>query len=356
LDVAGAVVGHVYVNDNTPSNAIAAFARLANGALMPLPGSPYKTGGRGTGASVGAQGALQVAANGRFLLAVNAASNQISVLRIGGDGSLTSVPGSPFSSNGNQPVSIATHGQLVYVANAGAGGSNYTGFSLGDSGALRPIAGSTVALPDGSNPGDIRFDPSGSHLVATRVGTSLIDSFVVARDGRLTPGPSSPLAAQGPGPFGSVFNPAHPSQLFVSVAHGGAGAGTVSAYDLAADGTLAAVPGSPFPDQQTAPCWLSTTPDGQFLFASNTGSDSISIYRVGVDGTLHLVDSVVLRGGPGLGVFDSTVAPGGSILYVVDTAKASVSAAAIDGGALTELSTSPFTLPAGAAPFGIVAI
>jgi hypothetical protein len=55
-------------------------------------------------------------------------------------------------------------------------------------------------------------------------------------------------------------------------------------------------------------------------------------------------------------VFDSTVAPGGSILYVVDTAKASVSAAAIDGGALTELSTSPFTLPAGAAPFGIVAI
>jgi hypothetical protein len=52
--------------------------------------------------------------------------------------------------------SIAVHGTLVYVANAGDGGSNYTGFTLNPGGHLRPFAGSTVSLPDGSSPGDVK--------------------------------------------------------------------------------------------------------------------------------------------------------------------------------------------------------
>ena len=44
------------------------------------------------------------------------------------------------------PVSVAVHDNLVYVANAGNGGSNYTGFRLRHDGRLKPVAGSTVAL------------------------------------------------------------------------------------------------------------------------------------------------------------------------------------------------------------------
>ena len=62
------------------------------------------------------------------------------------------------SSGGVLPVSVAIPDDLVYVANSGNGGSNYAGFRLGPDGRLEPIAGSAVALPDGSQPGDVLFN------------------------------------------------------------------------------------------------------------------------------------------------------------------------------------------------------
>ena len=77
------VVGHLYVNDNTAGeNTIAGFDRHADGTLTPIPGSPFPAGGAGTGKGIGSQGALQQSDNGRYLLAVDAGSGQISVLRI----------------------------------------------------------------------------------------------------------------------------------------------------------------------------------------------------------------------------------------------------------------------------------
>ena len=232
------VVGQVYVNDNTAGvNTVAAFDRHADGTLTALAGSPFSVGGAGTGAGIGSQGALQLSADGRYLLAVDAGSNQISVLRIKPHGQLQPVEGSPVASGGIEPVSIAVHGSLVYVANAGTGGSNYTGFTLNPGGHLRPITNSTVSLPDGSQPGDVLFSGDGSHLVGVRVVTSLIDSFTVGDDGRLTAAPKSPFAAQGPGPFGSEFRPTNPNQLYVSNAHGGTNNGSVSAFTVAGNGT-----------------------------------------------------------------------------------------------------------------------
>jgi 6-phosphogluconolactonase (cycloisomerase 2 family) len=221
------VVGHVYVNDNTAGvNTIGAFDRHADGTLTPMPGSPFVAGGTGTGTGLASQGSLQRSSDGRYLMAVDAGSNQISVLRTKHDGSLKPVGGGPVSSNGVNPVSIAVHGQLVYVANAGTatsrGGTNYTGFKLSAGGHLRPLAGSTVTLPDASQPGDVLFSPDGRKLVGTRVATSLIDSFTVDRDGLLAAAPGSPFAAQRVGPFGSKFRPTNASQLYVSNAHDGA--------------------------------------------------------------------------------------------------------------------------------------
>ena len=95
------VVGHVYVNDNTaPVNSIAGFDRHADGSLTPAPGSPFSIGGSGTGHPDASQGSLQLSADGRYLLAVDAGSNQISVLRIKPDGALQAVEGSPVASGG----------------------------------------------------------------------------------------------------------------------------------------------------------------------------------------------------------------------------------------------------------------
>src|SRR5258708_4758323 len=83
------VVGHVYVNDNTAgTNTIGAFDRHADGTLIPEAGSPFRAGGAGTGAGLASQGALQISPDGHFLIAVDAGSNQVSVLRISDSGSL----------------------------------------------------------------------------------------------------------------------------------------------------------------------------------------------------------------------------------------------------------------------------
>jgi 6-phosphogluconolactonase len=356
------VVGHVYVNDNTGSvNSIAGFDRHADGSLTPVSGSPFAAGGAGTGTVVGSQGSLQVTSDGRYLIAVDAGSSQLSVLRIHSDGSLSPAAGSPVSSDGIEPVSIAIHDELVYVANEGNGstGSNYTGFKLGDGGRLTPLAGSTVPLPNTANPGDILFNTTGRNLIGIEVGTTVastfrIDSFAVGEDGRLTPATGSPFSAQAAGPFGSEFSPTNPRHLYVSNAHGGAGNGSVSAFSVSRKGVVSSIGASPYADFQTAPCWVEISHDGKFLFTVNTGSTSISSYRILGDGSLTYLSTTAFSSGPGIRPFDARLDPSGKDLYVVDAALDAVSTFAVHGGALTELAGSPFKLPAGATPFGVV--
>jgi 6-phosphogluconolactonase len=344
------IVGHVYVNDNTAgTNTVAAFYRHADGTLTPLPGSPFAAGGAGSGSGLASQGAIQVASSGRYLLAVDAGSNQISVLRIKPSGALKLA--GIASSDGIKPVSVAEHRGLVYVANAGTGGSNYTGFTLNQGGHLHRVANSTFALPDGAQPGDVLFNSTGGNLVGTRVGTSAIDSFKVRSDGRLKKAPGSPFPAQGPGPFGSEFRPTNPSQLFVSNAHGPAGAGTVSAFRVAADGTFSSIGSSPFADHQTAPCWVEITHTGRFLFTVNTASGSISRYRIAPAGRLTLLGSTPVSPS-GSAPVDARLSDDGRDLYLNESGADLVGEFSVSGGNLTQLGT--VALPAGAVPAGIV--
>ncbi len=350
------VVGHVYVNDNTkPANTIGAFDRHADGTLTPEAGAPFWAGGAGTGSGLPSQGALQFSADGRFLIAVDAGSNQISVLRVHSDGSLSLVPGGVVSSHGTLPDSLAVHGDLVYVANSGAGHSNYTGFRLSFGGHLFHIPGSTVTLASAAAPGDVLFNGTGTKLAGTEVGPSVIDSFTVGSGGRLTAAPGSPFPAQGLGPFGSEFSPANPDQLFVSNAHNTAkDSGTVSAFKDHRNGNLSSIAGSPFPDHQMAPCWVEITQDGQFLFTVNTASGTISGYQIAANGALTLLPGSTPAGGPSAGAVDARLSPDGAFLYVDQSKTHAVAAFAVNGGRLTQLGASPFSLPAGAAPAGIV--
>jgi 6-phosphogluconolactonase (cycloisomerase 2 family) len=348
------VVGHAYVDDNTAGvNTVAGFDRHADGSLTPIPGSPFPAGGAGLGAGLASQGAIQISSDGRYLLAVDAKSNQISVLRLGFNGVPQPV-GSPVSSGGGEPLSIAVSGNLVYVANAGGTVPNVTGFLLAPNGTLNPLPGSTVSLPAGSGPDDVLFDPTGRKLVVNLDHTSSIASFHVLRDGLLVAAPGSPIAGQGLGPFGAEFRPTNPSQLFVSNAHNvGPGTATVSAFLVAGTGQLAPIGASPFADLQTAACWLEISHDGQFLFTVNTGSGEISRYSINPDGSLVLLGSTEF-GSAGAGAVDERLSPDGKTL-LVDGSKAGVIASfAVNGGSLTELPSSPTPLPTGAFAAGIV--
>jgi hypothetical protein len=362
---ASPVVGRLYVDDNTAgANTVAGFDRLADGSLTPLPGSPFAVGGAGTGHPDASQGSLQLSADGRYLLAVDAGSNQISVLRLRPDGSLEPAQGSPVASNGVDPVSIAVSGALVYVANQGPGANpgdtNYTGFTLNPGGHLRALPGSTIPLPSGSKPGDVLFSGDGSRLVGMRIASSEIDSFTVGNDGLLAAAPGSPFAAQGFDPpqgfgqLGSEFSPADPDELFVSDAHtaaGGGAPGLVSGFSDAADGTLAPIAGSPAANDGTASCWVEISRDGAYLFVVNTGSATISSYAISAGGALTFLQSTP-AGELGAGAEDARLSPDGSTLWVVESGTDAVSGFAVSGGTLTPLASAPG--PAGATPTGIV--
>ena len=347
------VVGYTYLDGNTAgANTIDAFARHADGSVTPLAGAPFAAGGAGTGAGLASQGAIQVTRDGRYLLAVDAGSNQVSVLRLTAGG-VPVLVGHPVASGGIQPVSVAVSPSgLVYVANSGAAGSNYSGFRLLPDGTLVPIPGATYAVPGDSGLGDVFFNAFGNHLIGTRTGTSQIDSFVVLPSGRLLPAHGSPFTGQGLGQLGAEFSPARPGQLFVSNAHNGAGLGTISAYRDGLLGQLTPVGASPYPDGQTAPCWVEISHDGRYLFTVNTGSANISSYAISPDGSLTLIGSTPIRGG-GADI-DARLSPDGRTLTVDGSGAHILSVFAVSGGHLTEVPSSPTPLPAGGAPAGIV--
>src|SRR5207247_5303804 len=116
------------------------------------------------------------------------------------------------------------------------------------------------------------------------------------------------------------------------------------------------ITGSPYADGQTAPCWVEISHDGRYLFAVNTGSTTISRYRILDNGSLRLIGSTPFRSGTGIRPFDARLDVAGAHLYVVDAAIASVSGFAVSGGSLNELTPSPTALPAAAMPFGIAIV
>ena len=130
--------------------------------------------------------------------------------------------------------------------------------------------------------------------------------------------------------------------------------GTVSAFKDHGNGKLSPIGGSPFPDHQMAPCWVEITQDGQFLFTVNTASGTVSGYQIAASGALSLLPGSAPAGGPGAGAVDARLSPDGGFLYVDQSKTGAVAGFAVSGGSLTALGTSPFPLPGGAAPAGIV--
>jgi 6-phosphogluconolactonase (cycloisomerase 2 family) len=116
---------------------------------------------------------------------------------------------------------------------------------------------------------------------------------------------------------------------------------------------LSAIGSSPFPDHETAPCWIEISHDGSFLFTVNTASNSISRYAIAPSGSLELLGSTPLKEAAA-GAVDARLDPGGDSLFVVEAQGRAIGGFSVDGGTLSELPSSPTPLPSNSAPFGIV--
>src|SRR6266516_2676116 len=300
--------GAVYsLTNQVGGNAVAVFARGADGRLTAA--GTVSTGGTGTGASLGSQSAVTLSDDGRSLFAVNAGSNDVSVFSVSPGGGLALA--SRTASGGTLPISLTVHGNVLYVLNAGGDG-NISGFAVGSSGALTPIAGATLAL-SGSNvgPAEVQFSPDGNSLVVTEKNTNRLDLYAVDANG-VASGPTT-TASAGATPFGFAFG--HRHELFVSEA-----AGSASSYVLDAWGTVTLVSGA-VSTHRGAPCWAVVTADGRFGFTGN-GAGSVSAFAIAPDGAISLVDADGGTAVIGAGVNDITLSNNSRYLYVLQVSGA----------------------------------
>jgi DNA-binding beta-propeller fold protein YncE len=305
--------GSVYIMTNQPSgNTVIEYHRSSNGSLTQ--NSVVATGGLGgTGNGVGAldplgsQNSLVLSGEGTRLLAVNAGSNDLSVLAAGRSGLKLL---SKVSSGGEFPNSVAMRGTLVYVLNA-HGAPNITGFRLDANGVLHQLPGSTRALPGGTSaaPHDIVFSPDGARLLVSEGGTNQIDIFAIGSNGRITGVVTQPSPG---GPFGLRFG--RHEVLVVAEATTAA----ISTYQLTSDDTLNVISAS-VPNGQMATCWLSITLNGE-TFTSNTASGSLSSYQVSADGNAALSKPIAASIAPGAPI-DSALTSDENLLYVEDSAR-----------------------------------
>lgn len=331
--------GAVYTTSNDPAgNEVIVFGRTSRGLLVPH--GRVATGGAGTGGGLGNQGALILTRNEKWLLAVNAASNSISVFAVRSGGPvLVDV----VSSEGIQPVSLTEHRGLVYVLNAGS--DEITGFELSGRGHLQPLAGSTRSLSGvGTAPAQVSFSADGDALVVTEKATNQIVTYLVDRAG--LPGAANVQPSNGQTPFGFAFGKR--GQLFVSEAFGGApGASATSSYTLQEDGTLVTVSAT-VPTNQTANCWVVVTPDGRYTYVTNTGSGSISGYAIGFDGQITLLDADGRTGITGGGPIDLALTDNGRFLYSLNGGTNTIGAFQVRGDGRLEVLPFATGLPVGA--------
>ena len=316
-------VGAVYTQTNSPSgNAVLAFARGADGSLTAA--GTYPTGGMGTGASLGSQGAVTLSRDGNQLFVVNGGSNSVSAFRVRPDG--LDLAGT-FPSGGDRPISVCVRKGLAYVLNAG-GVPNISGFiALGDG--WMPIPGSTRALsPGAAGPAQVGFNPSGDFLLVTEKASNTIDAFPIGAGGLAGIPVTSPSV--GSTPFGFDFDDR--GYLLVSDAGNAA-----SSYSVAADGHLTPIT-APVPTNQAAPCWLVASKNSKFAYTANAGGGTISGFDVDRNGGLTLLDasgaSATLGGGSH--PLDEAVSVNGQFLYVLTDGFHSVTGYAIGtDGSLT---------------------
>jgi len=209
---------------------------------------------------------------------------------------------------------LTVHGNLLYVLNAGPP-ANITGFRMGHHG-LSMIDGSTRPL-SGANvgPAQVQFSPNGRLLVVTEKMTNKIDTYTVGHDGMAT-GPMTQDSA-GIEPFGFAFDGR--GRLIVSEAFGGTpNASATSSYHASQDGTIGVISAS-VPTHQTAACWVVVTDSGRYAYTTNTGSGTLSGYRIDHDGSLSLLNADGVTGSTGAGSMpiDQDFSAGSRFLYVL---------------------------------------
>lgn len=330
--------GAVYAMTNDPTNnQVMVFNRAADGILTPA--GSFPTGGQGSGNFEGSAGGLILTAQSpdnlgggnRYLFATNAGSNDISVFVVKKDGLMLV---NRVSSGGQQPVSVTYRKKLLYVLNQTSG--NIVGFNVGAQGELTLIPGSSRPVTGGgaADTAQVGFNKQGDVLVVTGKNTSIIDTYVVDKNG-LANGPIL-NPSSGITPFGATFT--QRGQLVVTEGFMATqGNGAASSYEVRDDGVLVPISAT-VRNNRSDTCWVVITDNQKYAYVSNAMSGDISSYRIEPDGTLVLLQS--LAGTSGFVSIDNALSTNSRFLYVRSFSDGRISSFEVqEDGSLTPLQT-----------------
>ncbi len=331
----GGKIVYLISNDyHDNANAVLAYKRKADGTLTPLPGSPFWTNGAGLANPKQVLGPddsddpIVISDDGQFLFAVNGGSNTIAVFSINPDGTLLTVPGSPFPSGGQTPCSIAINGRIVYVANKAfdplhtiTQQPNYTAFTYDGAGKLVEVPGGKILAPAGSSPSQVLLSNDrrflfGTNFLAfmlpseTPIGTLLPMDILDDGGIKLAPGAPYVVPSGDGGALGLATNP-RSNTLYV----GFPVAGSFGVYQINTQtGALS------FETQLTggpATCWIRTNATGTRLYTLNSGENTVGIYNTDNPDAPAFISKLALKESSNNGDFSLGFSPDGGSLYVV---------------------------------------
>ena len=217
-----------------------------------------------------------------FLFAVNQTAGNVSVYTVDpGTGSLGVLSGSPFPiqpASHPSSVAISPTGNFLFVANATEG--TIAVFSIGGNGALAQ-AGLPTSVGAGATPTSIAVEHSGRFLYVTDPAHNAVLGFSIQTGGVLSPINGSPFLA-GAAPAGLGIDP-QGALLYVA----NSGSNNVSAYAIdSSTGALGQVTGSPFPTGGVGPSAVAVDADTSFAYVTEAGSHDVAAFNIASNGAL----------------------------------------------------------------------
>jgi 6-phosphogluconolactonase (cycloisomerase 2 family) len=320
--------------DAAAGNSVLSYTRGTDGTISYV--ATYSTGGTGAIAAgsaadpLASQGGLALADNGNELLAVNAGSDTVSVFAVFGP-YLHLVQ--QIATNGNFPVSISVHNNLVAVLNSGGAGS-VTQYQLQwgrlvATGQTRSLGLSNTTPPNFlAGAGQVGYSPNGQFLVVTtKSSTSSFEVFSVGFNGNLSSSPTITPSTNAV-PFSFTFD-AHGRLVAAEASNS-----SVSTYSINGNGSLSPI--GTVSDGGAALCWIAGAQG--YYFGSNAGSGTVSSFSVGANGVPALLNATAATTHPG--TTDSATSPDGQFLYVESGGAGALDTFAVNAnGSLTQLET-----------------
>jgi 6-phosphogluconolactonase (cycloisomerase 2 family) len=294
----------------TPDRNLFGYVLDGAGGFAPLPGSPFASGGK-----IDDVESLSALPSRNLLFVGNDVTSTLSVLRFdAAQGALVPLLGSPYQAEGSVTAETAATGDLVFVGNATS--NTVSSYRLRDDGVPLLVEGSPVATGGDLIEG-MTVDPLGRFVFVASANSNTLSVLRIAADGTLTHAPGSP----NPGVFLPDEVATDPGGRLVYVTN--RSQATISAFALGTDGRISALPGSPFPAPagfaSHEHCLVN--PAGTVLIATYEAPPAISSYRIAQDGTLTQVPGTPVllnNGAPSGGPEGMAFDPTGRFLYLAD--------------------------------------